>query len=145
MVTQMRAPIKKRQYLHKSETLLCVGTSSYDYGSTSWESPIGITDSQKCTVDKSAIIQNECSRVVAGAYKATRREFLHAETMVSPMQEYFDHLQAKARTCSRTCGQANFIRKHCKRQRSARGNTMTSLIGSMPSAPCCTVVLHSGA
>lgn len=34
--------------------------------------------------------------------------------MVPPLQEYLDHVQAKARTCSRACGQAAFLQKHRK-------------------------------
>lgn len=62
-----------------------------------------------------AVIQNRCLRVVSGGYKGTPIEVLHAETMVPPIQEYLDQLQAKARIRLRTGGQAAFIKKQCKK------------------------------
>lgn len=60
------------------------------YGSTSWPLPLGIKDAQKGTVEKLAIKQIKCLKVMAGAYKATPIEVLHAETLMPPMEQYFD-------------------------------------------------------
>lgn len=81
------------------------------YGATVWHSPLGTKDARKGAVDKMVILQIKCLRIMAGAYKATPVEVLHAETLIPPMQEHLDQLQAKARSRLKISGQAAFIRK----------------------------------
>lgn len=83
-------------------------------GSTIWHPPSGIKDARKNTTEKMAAIHNRCLLVVAGAYKETPVEVLHIETMTLPIQEHLEILQAKARSCLKTGGQAAFIRRQCK-------------------------------
>lgn len=52
---------------------------------------------------------------MAGAYKATPIEVLQAETLIPPIKEYLDQLQANARFRLKTSGQAAFIRKQCNK------------------------------
>lgn len=47
--------------------------------------------------------------------KATPLEVLHAETMMPPIQEYLDLLEAKTRTRLRTGRQAAFIKNQCEK------------------------------
>lgn len=55
------------------------------------------------------VSQNKSLRVAAVAYKATPIEVLLAETMIPPMQECLDLLQAKTRMRLRSGGQSAFI------------------------------------
>lgn len=66
------------------------------YSSAVWHAPSKIKRAKKETTSKLAVIQKKCLRVVAGAYKATPIDVLEMETMIPPMQEYFNFLQAKA-------------------------------------------------
>ena len=65
--------------------------------------------------EKLTVIQNRCLRVVAEAYKAVLIEVLHAETMIPPMQEYLDLLQAQACMRLRSGGQSAFIKRQRKK------------------------------
>lgn len=86
------------------------------YRSAIWHSPSRTQDARKKkTVGKLAVIQNKCLQTVAGAYKTIPIKVLHAKTMVLPMQEYLDELQAKARVWLRVGGQTAFIKKQCKK------------------------------
>lgn len=73
------------------------GLSAITYGSVIWHAPTGIKEGKKDVIGKLAVIQNGCLRAIAGAYKTTPIEALHAETMMMPMQEQPDMLQTKAR------------------------------------------------
>lgn len=94
--------------------LLRRGTPSH-YRSTVWQSP---SETQRCEERigrKLAIIQINCPCVVAGDYMPTLTEVLYTETMMAPMQDYFDWLQTKARAHLRIGGQTVFIKKQCRK------------------------------
>lgn len=86
-----------------------VARPAITYGSAVWYSPPGAKEIRKGSEDKLAVIQKKCLRVVAGAYRATPIEVLHAEAMVPPMKEHLDQLQAKIRTRFETSGQVAFV------------------------------------
>lgn len=110
MVTQTRALTKLTAStwgatFAKARQVYCaVIRPAITYGLAVWHCPSAIKGAGKGNVDKLAVIQNKCLRVVAGAYKAT----LHAEAMVLPMKEHLEQLQAKTRTRLKTNGQAAF-------------------------------------
>lgn len=85
------------------------------YGSAIWHALSRTKDAKKNITEKLAIIQNRCLKVVAGAYKATLIEVLHAKTMIPPMQEHLNLLQAKTHMRLRSVEQSVFIKKQCKK------------------------------
>lgn len=64
--------------------------SAMTYGSALWHAPTGIKGD---VTNKLAVVQNKCLRLVAGAYKATPIDVLHAETIVPPVREHLEMLQ----------------------------------------------------
>ena len=82
------------------------------YGSTIWHTPKEIKKSNGIS-NKLAVIQNECLRTIAGAFKATPIPVLEAETYIAPIDIHLDQLQAQAR--HRLCqgGQRKFIINAC--------------------------------
>lgn len=95
--------------------LLCCGTSRHHYGSAIWYAPLRNKDAKKDLAEILEVIQNRYLRLLSGAYKATPIEVRQAETMITPIQEYLDLQQAKARAPFRIEGQAAFIKKQCKK------------------------------
>lgn len=63
------------------------------FGSALWHAPTGIKGARKDVTNKLAVVQNKCLRLVAGAYKATPIDVLHAETIVPPVREHLEMLQ----------------------------------------------------
>lgn len=96
MVTQTQALTKitvstwRASFLRARHVYLAVIRPAMTYGLTAWHARLDIKDARKSVVEKLAVIQNRCLRAVAGAYKATPIEVLHAETMIMPVQEQFD-------------------------------------------------------
>ena len=65
---------------------------AWTYGSSVWFHPEGTKEAKKKIVQKMAVIQNKCLRVIAGAYKATSIPVLEAETFVPPPDLYLKRL-----------------------------------------------------
>ena len=82
------------------------------YGSTLWHTPKDIKKSNGIS-NKLAVIQNNCLRTIARAFKATPIPVLEAETYIAPIDIHLDQLQAQAR--HRLCqgGQKKFIINAC--------------------------------
>ena len=144
MVTQTRALTKIATstwgalFAHARHVYLAVVRPAITYGSTVWYAPAGTKDARKNMAGKFEVTQYRCSRIVAGAYKATPIEVLQAETMMPRMQVHLDQLQAKARSRLKVNGQAAFIRKQCKRVaaklRKRRVNTAPNTAGGSESS-----------
>lgn len=113
-LTKIAASTWGASFLRARQVYSAMIRPAITYGSTVWHAPSNTKDAGKNTTEKLAIIQNRCLRVVAGAYKATPIEVLRAETMMPPMQEYLDLLQAKARSRLKDGGQTAFIKKQSK-------------------------------
>ena len=65
------------------------------YGSTVWHMPKEVKKS-KTSTSKLSVMQNNCLRTIAGAFKATPIPVLEAETYIAPIDVYLDTLQAQA-------------------------------------------------
>ena len=81
------------------------------YGSSVWYTPKEVKKSN--LTDKLAILQNQCLRMIAGAFKATPISVLEAETFIATIDIHLDQLQAKARYRLRDTGQSRFIARTC--------------------------------
>ena len=84
------------------------------YGSTVWHMPKEVKKS-KTSTRKLSVMQNNCLRTIAGAFKATPIPVLEAETYIAPIDVHLDTLQAQARHCLRVGGQSKVISSACSR------------------------------
>ena len=60
------------------------------YAAATWHTPQGLRDSKRSHVNTLETIQNGCLRRVAGAYKATNKRVVEAETGIPPLQITMD-------------------------------------------------------
>ena len=75
------------------------------YGSTVWHMPKEVKKS-KTSTSKLSVMQNNCLRIITGAFKATPIPVLEAETYIAPIDVHLDTLQAQARHRLRAGGQS---------------------------------------
>ena len=74
------------------------------YGSAAWHLPAEVGKSSQTAESKMAVMQNQCLRTVAGAFKAIPIKALEAETHVAPLSLHLNRLQAKARPRMKATG-----------------------------------------
>ena len=84
------------------------------YGSTVWHMPKEVKKS-KTSTSKLSVMQNNCLRTIAGAFKATPIPVLEAETYIAPIDVHLDTLQAQARHRLRAGGQSKVISSACSK------------------------------
>ena len=84
------------------------------YGSTVWHMPKEVKKS-KTSTSKLSVMQNNCLRTIAGAFKATPISVLEAETFIAPIDTHLDMLQAQARHRLRAGGQLKIISSACNK------------------------------
>ena len=84
------------------------------YGSTVWHMPKEVKKS-KTSTSKLSVIQNNCLRAIAGAFKATPISVLEVETFIAPIDTHLDMLQAQARYRLRAGGQLKIISSACNK------------------------------
>ena len=84
------------------------------YGSTVWHMPKEVKKS-KTSTSKLSVMQNNCLRTIAVAFKATPISVLEAETFIAPIDTHLDMLQAQARHRLRAGGQLKIISSACNK------------------------------
>ena len=84
------------------------------YGSTVWHMPNEVKKS-KTSTSKLSVMQNNCLRTIAGAFKATPISVLEVETFIAPIDTHLDMLQAQARYRLRAGGQLKIISSACNK------------------------------
>ena len=84
------------------------------YGSTVWHMPKEVKKS-KTSTSKLSVMQNNCLRTIAGAFKATPISVLEAGTLIAPIDTHLDMLQAQARHWLRAGGQLKIIPSACNK------------------------------
>jgi hypothetical protein len=93
------------------------------YGAGTWHSTSDSPAKSKGLATRLATIQNQCLRIVGGAYRATPIRSLEVETHIPPIDLQLDYLNAKAQSRLEDAGHSLAIRQACAtiRQRLARG------------------------
>ena len=84
------------------------------YGSTVWHMPKEVKKS-KTSTSKLSVMQNNCLRTIAGAFKATPISVLEAETFKARIVTHLDILQAHTRHRLRAGGQLKIIPSICNK------------------------------
>ena len=69
----------------------------------------------KTSTSKLSVIQNNCLRTIAGAFKATPISVLEVETVVAPVDTHLDMPQVEARHRLRAGGQLKIISFACNK------------------------------
>ena len=87
------------------------------YGAIAWHQPRGQDGLNRGIVGSLAPFQNQCLRVITGAYQAAPISTLEAEAYVPPLNLYLDSLVARATQRLEDSGMAAKIEGACREVR----------------------------